>query len=498
MAYLDNKSQKEYYQGSNYGSYQFCTLQDIINQFMAVYVGEDKIIPRAKRVDVAFHAQRALAELSFDTFKSFKSQQIEVPNSLTMILPHDYVNYTKVSWVDGGGIKHRLYPTKDTSNPFQIRQDSSGNYDFPEGIELVVNNDFSETLQTPWFFNPFSGPASTGLGSDVTIVGGVLTFGHSSHGDFGQAHGKALSAWQAIDVSSIDYLNIKATATTDASTTTTVGADTYSLPATTVRFGLSTIPGSDNIHNLQNTYNPVRSPNASTDIFDIDYLEWTAGETGEKEKLSIDVSSYDTIYVLITSIAPFTNHTVTAPQQLETLFVDTTIDDLSVKNAYSANELQPAAGKAVNSSTWDSYKALTPTENQNSTYEDDVFWPYSGERHGLDPAHAQINGSFYIDELRGKIHFSSNVASKNIILDYISDSLGTEDEMQVHKLAEDAMYKHILCDIMSGRANIGAGRLQYYKKDKFAAVRKAKLRLSNFKLEELTQVLRGKSKWIKH
>jgi hypothetical protein len=38
----------------------------------------------------------------------------------------------------------------------------------------------------------------------------------------------------------------------------------------------------------------------------------------------------------------------------------------------------------------------------------------------------------------------------------------------------------------------------YYKKDKFAAVRKAKLRLSNIKLEELTQILRGKSKWIKH
>ena len=70
--------------------------------------------------------------------------------------------------------------------------------------------------------------------------------------------------------------------------------------------------------------------------------------------------------------------------------------------------------------------------------------------------------------------------------------------MQVHKLAEDAMYKHILCDIMSARANIGGGRLSYYKKDKFAAVRKAKLRLSNIKLEELTQVLRGQSKQIKH
>jgi hypothetical protein len=37
-----------------------------------------------------------------------------------------------------------------------------------------------------------------------------------------------------------------------------------------------------------------------------------------------------------------------------------------------------------------------------------------------------------------------------------------------------------------------------FKKEKFAAVRQAKLRLSNIKLEEITQILRGKSKQIKH
>ena len=36
------------------------------------------------------------------------------------------------------------------------------------------------------------------------------------------------------------------------------------------------------------------------------------------------------------------------------------------------------------------------------------------------------------------------------------------------------------------------------KKDKRAATRNAKLRLSNIKLGELTQILRGKSKRIKH
>ena len=70
--------------------------------------------------------------------------------------------------------------------------------------------------------------------------------------------------------------------------------------------------------------------------------------------------------------------------------------------------------------------------------------------------------------------------------------------MKVHKLAEDAMYKHLLCDVMSARRNVPANAIFRYKKDKFAAVRKAKIRLSNFKIEELTQILRGKSKHIKH
>ena len=38
-----------------------------------------------------------------------------------------------------------------------------------------------------------------------------------------------------------------------------------------------------------------------------------------------------------------------------------------------------------------------------------------------------------------------------MILKYISDSLGTDDEMQVHKFAEEAMYKSIIYAILSTR-----------------------------------------------
>ena len=98
----------------------------------------------------------------------------------------------------------------------------------------------------------------------------------------------------------------------------------------------------------------------------------------------------------------------------------------------------------------------------------------------------------------GKIHFSSNIAGKTIVLKYISDSLGTDAEMKVHKFAEEAMYKWVSHAILSGKSNIPEYQVSRFKKERFAAVRTAKLRLSNIKLEEITQILRGKSKQIKH
>ena len=80
MGLLRDQTHQEYYTGNDLGNYQFVSLEDIINQFMIAYVGDQKIISKVRRVDVAFHAQRALAELSFDTFKSIKSYQIDIPD----------------------------------------------------------------------------------------------------------------------------------------------------------------------------------------------------------------------------------------------------------------------------------------------------------------------------------------------------------------------------------------------------------------------------------
>ena len=60
------------------------------------------------------------------------------------------------------------------------------------------------------------------------------------------------------------------------------------------------------------------------------------------------------------------------------------------------------------------------------------------------------------------------------------------------------MYKSIAHAILATRNNVPEYLVNRFKKEKFAAVRTAKLRISNLKLENITQALRGQSKWIKH
>lgn len=161
------------------------------------------------------------------------------------------------------------------------------------------------------------------------------------------------------------------------------------------------------------------------------------------------------------------------------------------------------------STTWDNYKSQTASDlgSVDSDEFDDEYGHLMGTRYGLDPQHAQANGSFYIDESTGKFHFSSNVAGKTLVLRYISDGIISTSAASstinlagsyVPKLAEEAIYKHILYGVLSARKDSNPNMLTLIKKERFAETRKAKLRLSNVKLEELTQILRGQSKIIKH
>ena len=120
-----------------------------------------------------------------------------------------------------------------------------------------------------------------------------------------------------------------------------------------------------------------------------------------------------------------------------------------------------------------------------------------GQLYGLDPQYSQTNGWFTINHREGKMSFSSNLANALVVLEYVSDGLAYDLETKVPKMAEEAMYAYINHAIMATRANQPEYVINRLSREKTAKLRNAKIRLSNIKLNEIVQVMRGKSKWIK-
>jgi len=120
-----------------------------------------------------------------------------------------------------------------------------------------------------------------------------------------------------------------------------------------------------------------------------------------------------------------------------------------------------------------------------------------GQLYGLDPQYSQRNGWFSINNREGKMSFSSNLAGKLIVLEYISDGLSYDLETKVPKMAEEALYAYISYAMLSTRANQPEYVIRRLRQEKSSKLRNAKIRLSNIKLDEIVQVMRGKSKWIK-
>ncbi len=143
MAYL---TQYQYYENdgnnpenANWGSYQYVSLKNIVNNFQLMYVGNDKLINNVERYNILFHAKRAIQELNYDSLKEIKILELAVDNSLRFILPSDYVNWVRISMYKNG----TLFPLTENiqtnwsdaylqDNNYKILFDQDGNVLKPE------------------------------------------------------------------------------------------------------------------------------------------------------------------------------------------------------------------------------------------------------------------------------------------------------------------------------------------------------------------------------
>lgn len=103
MAYL---SEYQYYSDpANAGSYQYVSLTDIVNNFVLMYTGDHDLINNMERYKILFHAKKAIQELNYDAFKEIKVLELNVCDDLRFILPHDYVNWVRISLYKDGVLR---------------------------------------------------------------------------------------------------------------------------------------------------------------------------------------------------------------------------------------------------------------------------------------------------------------------------------------------------------------------------------------------------------
>jgi hypothetical protein len=91
---------------SNWGSYQYVSLENIVNNFMLMFQGNNEIVNNLNRYQVLFHAKRGIQELNYDAMKEIKILELTVCDQLRFVLPQDYVNWVRISWEKNG----MLYP----------------------------------------------------------------------------------------------------------------------------------------------------------------------------------------------------------------------------------------------------------------------------------------------------------------------------------------------------------------------------------------------------
>tara|TARA_R110001632_G_scaffold225316_2_gene358225 strand:- start:602 stop:1528 length:927 start_codon:yes stop_codon:yes gene_type:complete len=150
MAYI---SQEQYYdnggatpEDENWGSYQYVSLYDIVNNFMLMYAGNHSLVNNEERFKILFHAKRAIQELNYDAFKETKVLELNVDDSLRYILPSDYVNWVRISMYKDGVLfplteniqvlSSNAYTQDDTG---KILFDANGNILSPQNSTIDRN-----------------------------------------------------------------------------------------------------------------------------------------------------------------------------------------------------------------------------------------------------------------------------------------------------------------------------------------------------------------------
>lgn len=191
MAYITNY---QYYtnngvipEDTNWGSYQYVSLADIVNNFMLMYVGNDKLVNNVDRYTVLFHAKRAIQELNYDALRNIKVIELQLSQQLKMVLPPDYVNYVRISLLRNG-VLFQLTENRTVMSATAYLQDNNHDIIFDLNGEIVTGTSKLDIMRQDAQLYTGPGPYN---GSYGWAYNGDWYFGYAIGGRYGMATDEA-------------------------------------------------------------------------------------------------------------------------------------------------------------------------------------------------------------------------------------------------------------------------------------------------------------------
>ena len=185
MAYISNY---QYYtnngvipEDANWGSYQYVSLADMVNNFILMYVGNDKLINNVDRWTILFHAKRAIQELNYDALKNIKVLEFEMGDNLKLVMPPDYINYVRISMLRQG-VLLQLSENRSVMDATAYLQDNQGDIVFDSNGNVVVGQSKLNILNQEQQLYTGTGPYNGSYGWNYD---GNWYFGYNIGGRFG-------------------------------------------------------------------------------------------------------------------------------------------------------------------------------------------------------------------------------------------------------------------------------------------------------------------------
>lgn len=135
----------KYYEDSEqWGNHQYVTIKDIVNNFMFSQE-DDSFVANVDRNRVVYHAKRVVQELYFDVLNEVISIEFDLNPTLIIPLPHDYVSYVRISWVDDKGKLHPLAIDESSNLAQAYLQDDKFEYLFDNKGDILQGSHIQDT-----------------------------------------------------------------------------------------------------------------------------------------------------------------------------------------------------------------------------------------------------------------------------------------------------------------------------------------------------------------